>query len=94
MSSGTPHAADQAGGEVVYSSDGLDPLPLPLKPPQVPTFVSSNDDAVVSQDSVSTEQPFEVFADKLYPPAGGAVLFRTAETPLQRLGIEAAAPIS
>ena len=92
------HAADQAGGEIVFSSDGLDPLPAPTKPPRIlqqqkeyDTAVSKDkddDDDGVQEDTVPAERAFEMFAGKLYPPSSSSTStrLRLHETPLQRLG--------
>jgi hypothetical protein len=84
MASDNAHAADQAGGEIVFSSDGLDPLPVP--PPKVSNAVASEtEDAELVSESFLAEGAFEVFAGKLYPSSSTTIL-RSSETPLQRLG--------
>ena len=47
------HAADEAGGEVVFSSDGLGPPPVQLRPPPIrsssaTTATTGGDDVVDS----------------------------------------------
>lgn len=56
--------ADEAGGEVVYSSDGLAPTPI-TKPPEIPTVKSEGEDEV-SSEAFSPQEAFEMFQGKLY----------------------------
>lgn len=89
MSGSAEHAADEAAGEVIYTSDGREPpivmSPPPLKKPEI----NYDDDkaALLETTGLSAEEAFEVFAGKIYPmtnkaprPAAGRV-----ETPWQRL---------
>jgi hypothetical protein len=93
----TSSEADQAGGEVVYASDGLPAAPAAaaVKFP----VASFNGTAVLETDSyVSPAAAFEMFAGKLYPAPRGeggssnssninnSTATATHETPLERLG--------
>jgi len=76
MSSTTPvvkeHAADEAGGEVIYSSEGADPLPPIQKPPPAKETSWFGDDALEE--------------DSLYPVTVAETASRVlSETPAQRL---------
>jgi Dynamitin len=74
------HAADEASGpgEVVFSSDGLNPpAPVQLRPPpirQTTQTAGSGNCAVDYADNVSVEQAFEAFAGKLYYPSEKSVV--------------------
>lgn len=57
MSTEATHAADQAGGEIIYADDGLEPL-APVKPP--PRIQQDVVDHIMT-----AEQAFEIFADKM-----------------------------
>jgi hypothetical protein len=57
MSAEASHAADQAGGEVIYADDGLEPL-APVKPPP---HIQQD----VFESAMTTEQAFAVFADQM-----------------------------
>ncbi len=63
MGSGAEHTADEAGGEAVFSSDGLPSLLAPLPPPVINSAATSNDtdddnaDAVIEESST----PVDVF---------------------------------
>ena len=79
---------DAAGGEAIYSSDGLPPLPAPAPP------VRSGDggeDAVLDSEGVTPAAAFEVFGGKAYlrPSQGGggrrAADASAEESPLVRL---------
>mmetsp|Transcript_25055 Transcript_25055/g.54624 ORF Transcript_25055/g.54624 Transcript_25055/m.54624 type:complete len:425 (-) Transcript_25055:2079-3353(-) len=67
--------ADAAGGEAIYSSDGLPPLPTPIPPikSKIDASAAATDDAVLDSDSVSPSDAFEVFGGKAYlrPGRGG-----------------------
>ena len=78
----TEHAADEAGGEVVYSSDGLAALP---RPPAIPAKASEGSDGLDTKE-YSAEEAFEVFSGKVYPSEGGSNYKLWQESPLQRLG--------
>lgn len=53
------HAADQAGGEIIYADDGLEPLAPVQPPPHI------QQDVFDSDNNRTAEQAFEVFADKM-----------------------------
>jgi hypothetical protein len=57
MSTEASHAADQAGGEVIFADDGLEPL-APVKPPP---HIQQD----VFESVMTTEQAFAVFADQM-----------------------------
>ena len=64
----SPHVADQAGGEAIFSSDGLAPIP---KPPAPKSRYSKNDNEDGLDDGGSHNmnplQAFEVFAGTVFP---------------------------
>jgi len=62
--------ADAAGGEAVYSSDGLPPLPAPV-PPVTSSGATDDADNVLDSDHVSPTAAFEVFGGKAYLRPGG-----------------------
>lgn len=72
--------ADAAGGEAIYSSDGLPPLPAPVPPiksrQDVPASAEADDDdgdAILDSESMSPTDAFEVFGGRAYlRPAGGS----------------------
>lgn len=65
--------ADAAGGEAIYSSDGLPPLPAPVPPPIKPRQEADDDDAILDSESMSPTDAFEVFGGRAYlRPAGGS----------------------
>jgi hypothetical protein len=75
MSGGaTTDAADEAGGEAIFSSDGLPPLSPPVAP------VSS-----ASTESLSPLEAFEVFSGRLFPPSSAVQQKLDDEPPLVRL---------
>ncbi|GAX29555.1 hypothetical protein FisN_36Hh051 [Fistulifera solaris] len=57
MSTEASHAADQAGGEVIFADDGLEPL-APVKPPP---HIQQD----VFESVMTNEQAFAVFADQM-----------------------------
>lgn len=64
--------ADAAGGEAIYSSDGLPPLPAPV-PPIKSRQEADDDDAILDSESMSPTDAFEVFGGRAYlRPAGGS----------------------
>eukprot|EP00563_Minutocellus_polymorphus_P000719 CAMPEP_0181044670 /NCGR_PEP_ID=MMETSP1070-20121207/13391_1 /TAXON_ID=265543 /ORGANISM="Minutocellus polymorphus, Strain NH13" /LENGTH=94 /DNA_ID=CAMNT_0023123133 /DNA_START=118 /DNA_END=399 /DNA_ORIENTATION=- len=79
--------ADAAGGEAIYSSDGLPPLPAPVPPVSrsrrdAAASSSSDDaadaadadadaDAVLDSDHMSPTDAFEVFGGRAYLRPGG-----------------------
>lgn len=90
-SSAAEHAADEAGGEAIFSSDGLAPLPAVVAPP--PVFVAAaaitaaNGETILDTGDVRHPlEAFEVFRGKVYPPSRPVkTVVATNETPLQRL---------
>ena len=62
--------ADAAGGEAIYSSDGLPPLPAPA-PPVASSGATDDADNVLDSDHVSPAAAFEVFGGKAYLRPGG-----------------------
>lgn len=60
----TTDPADEAGGEVVYSSDGLAPVPV-TKPPSLPDL-TVDEETILDSSSVSPQTAFEVFQGKVY----------------------------
>mmetsp|Transcript_6598 Transcript_6598/g.15816 ORF Transcript_6598/g.15816 Transcript_6598/m.15816 type:complete len:425 (+) Transcript_6598:17-1291(+) len=62
--------ADAAGGEAIYSSDGLPPLPAPV-PPVTSSGATDDADNVLDSDHVSPAAAFEVFGGKAYLRPGG-----------------------
>jgi hypothetical protein len=56
--------ADEAGGEVFYSSDGMTPVAA-TKPPPVQQSLPS-EETVLDSDDFSPETAFEVFSGKVY----------------------------
>jgi hypothetical protein len=90
------HAADEAAGEVIFSSDGLEP-PLVTSPPPLPSSTPDDDDkAVWETTGISAAQAFEVFAGKVYTTHASTTTTTTTtttprlrstlvETPWQRL---------
>lgn len=61
MGKGTEHAADEAGGEVYFSSDGLDPLPIPNPPALTSHHTSSDaptDDGTTYDSKTSSNQTY------------------------------------
>lgn len=65
---GAADPADEAGGEVVYSSDGLSPMEI-TKPPAIAQAESSSTDkesSVLDSDDIQASDAFEVFSGKVY----------------------------
>jgi hypothetical protein len=69
--------ADKAGGEVIFTSDGLDPLEPPLALVRAPPLLSSNRrdasdgspvDELDTSSGTDVVQAFEIFAGKVYAP--------------------------
>lgn len=67
------HAADRAAGEVVFSSDGLPPAPIPTvtKPPDERGDMNVLDTGGNGDNPSTADQAFEVFSGKIYPVSGG-----------------------
>lgn len=78
------HAADEAAGEVIYSSDGL---PTSPPPKYRKSFLEKVDDATLDTTASNASHAFEVFSGKVYPvqTMGGAIIATKSETPTQRL---------
>eukprot|EP00980_Cylindrotheca_fusiformis_P009889 scaffold2189_cov116-Cylindrotheca_fusiformis.AAC.9 len=78
--------ADEAGGEVVYSSDGLSPVTV-SKPPPVQQHQQQEEEAVLDSDDLAPETAFEVFQGKVYSTAttGGKSKAKNDESPVERL---------
>lgn len=79
--------ADEAGGEVVFSSDGLSAATV-AKPPPVPQS-SGEGETVLDSDDLTPEMAFEVFQGKVYSAQSVnkfAPKPKEDETPLERLG--------
>lgn len=86
--------ADEAGGEVVYASDGFSPTPI-RRPPSIPSqSVYSNDEmnnynaeTVLDSEEVSPQRAFEVFNGKVYSVQTMAKTtpIDRKETPLEKL---------
>jgi Dynamitin len=95
MSNPTPtmtvDPADEAGGEVIYSSDGLAPVQV-TKPPSVAqtTVPSDGDELVLDSETMPPQTAFEVFKGKVYSVAlssgkSTASTASTTESPLEKL---------
>lgn len=96
--SGAGDSPDAAGGEAVFSSDGLPPLPAPPPPIPMPDRSGPQDDGI-DLGAVSPDRAFEVFSGRVYlnnervrtgrgaPPAASSSAGRgvAAESPLVRL---------
>lgn len=85
----TTDPADEAGGEVVYASDGLAPTPI-TKPPEVPERELVQGEDVVDSDTSSPQHAFEIFQGKVYSTSTGRTssshpVIVAKETPLARL---------
>ena len=66
------HTADAAGGEAIYSSDGLSPLPVPPPPSYQKSNIingNNNNDDSIDHESNNAIQAFEVFSGKVFPPS-------------------------
>lgn len=68
----TTDAADEAGGEAIYSSDGLPPLPFPKAPSSTQRNVREGDAILDSEDLVD-------------PSVDPEMLFSTYESPYEKL---------
>lgn len=79
--------ADEAGGEVIYSSDGLSSVPV-TKAPSVPKSIR-DDSAVLDSDDLAPETAFEVFQGKIYSVqtvSKSSGPSKEEELPLEKLG--------
>lgn len=91
MSSTGVDAADEAGGEVVFSSDGLDPLPAVVRPPRFSQTATMEKATLDTSTQATPNAAFQVFCGHVYDPPEGAVISAstataTKETPAERLG--------
>lgn len=80
------HAADEAAGEVIYSSDGIPPVSIP-KRYSIAEIGDDADMATLDTEGGSATRAFEVFSGKIYPvktPAAGPSSAKS-ETPAERL---------
>ena len=87
----TSHAADEAGGEVIFSSDGLDPVPLP--PPPTPRFASSMDDDFTLIDDeplMGIDQAWHTFGHTFKPQSSPAERLQRLEQELQAISQQVA----
>jgi hypothetical protein len=76
--------ADEAGGEVVYSSDGMTPVAA-TKPPPVQQSLPS-EETVLDSDDFAPETAFEVFQGKVYSTSTATKkMSKENESPLDRL---------
>mmetsp|Transcript_18667 Transcript_18667/g.26332 ORF Transcript_18667/g.26332 Transcript_18667/m.26332 type:complete len:382 (+) Transcript_18667:131-1276(+) len=90
MSSNKTDAADEAGGEAIFSSDGLDTVPVPTKPvfTSQPQRDDGDEDVLDSGDVVAPTEAFELFSGKLYKTSTAMTIkasSNTTETPLEKL---------
>lgn len=77
--------ADEAGGEVVYSSDGLAPTPI-NKPPEIKTVKPDDSEDELYSEALTPQHAFEMFQGKLYSTQRASDLpIISNETPLARL---------
>jgi hypothetical protein len=90
----TTDPADEAGGEVFYSSDGLSPVPLTKAPPvasaataTASTADGDQDEAILDSDDISPQQAFEVFKGKVYSVQAmkTTTIAKSGESPMERL---------
>lgn len=86
---GATDPADEAGGEVVYSSDGLSPMEI-TKPPAIAQaeITDKEESSVLDSDDIQASDAFEVFSGKVYSvktPQSYAAHGGYKETPLERL---------
>jgi hypothetical protein len=84
---GAADPADEAGGEVVYSSDGLSPPTEITKPPTIAQAESTDkESAVLDSDDIQASDAFEVFSGKVYSvKTPNSYAHGYKETPLERL---------
>ena len=82
------HAADEAAGEVIYSSDGLPPFTIPKARNSVGEKADDGGMTILDTEGGNATQSFEVFSGKVYPvksSSGPTGLSAKAETPTERL---------
>lgn len=100
--SGTiPDPADEAGGEVIYSSDGLAPVAVTAPKATMDAAASGDgpgeevDLVVLDSEQMPAERAFEVFQGKVYsvtafaaaaaPPGSSSIVRPENESPLEKL---------
>mmetsp|Transcript_37451 Transcript_37451/g.90857 ORF Transcript_37451/g.90857 Transcript_37451/m.90857 type:complete len:353 (+) Transcript_37451:98-1156(+) len=79
--------ADEAGGEVIFSSDGLSPVAV-TKPPAVSQATTTDGETILDSDELAPETAFEVFQGKVYSAQGVNKFVPKSnedETPLEKL---------
>ena len=92
MSGSSEHAADEAAGEEIFTSEGREP-PIVMSPPPIAQQQPAEDDdtALLETTGLAPEKAFEVFAGKIYPIPSNRSAARLVssssvpETPWQRL---------
>mmetsp|Transcript_12347 Transcript_12347/g.17225 ORF Transcript_12347/g.17225 Transcript_12347/m.17225 type:complete len:369 (+) Transcript_12347:30-1136(+) len=83
--SSTTDAADEAGGEAIFSSDGLETVPIPTKPAFSTSQEEDGEDVLDSGDVVAPTEAFELFSGKLYKTTTAMTKSSSTETPLEKL---------
>jgi Dynamitin len=93
------HAADEAAGEVIFSSDGLPPIAI-APPKRLSTLekVDDGDMSMLDSGNTTAAAAFEIFSGKVYPivnqnvvpTVGGIIKSETLTQRLARLQQEAA----
>ena len=83
------HAADEAAGEVIYSSDGLPPFTVPKARNSVAEKADDGGMTILDTEGGNATQSFEVFSGKVYSVkssvgSSGATATKS-ETPAERL---------
>lgn len=66
----SPHVADQAGGEAIFSSDGLAPIPKPPAPKTRHTE-DNEKDGLDQESHMDPLKAFEIFAGTVFPNTNG-----------------------
>ena len=93
MSGISEHAADEAAGEEIFTSEGREPPVVMSAPPIVQQQGPEDDKALLETTGLAPEKAFEIFAGKIYPIASSsssstrrpAMNSSAPETPWQRL---------
>eukprot|EP00521_Asterionellopsis_glacialis_P006782 CAMPEP_0195281034 /NCGR_PEP_ID=MMETSP0707-20130614/508_1 /TAXON_ID=33640 /ORGANISM="Asterionellopsis glacialis, Strain CCMP134" /LENGTH=375 /DNA_ID=CAMNT_0040339873 /DNA_START=31 /DNA_END=1158 /DNA_ORIENTATION=- len=83
--SSTTDAADEAGGEAIFASDGLESVPIPTKPAFSSSREEDGEDVLDSGDVVAPTEAFELFSGKLYKTTTAMTKSSSTETPLEKL---------
>lgn len=81
------HAADEAAGEVIYSSDGLPPFTIPPPRNSIVEKTDDGDMTILDTAEGNATRAFEIFSGKIYPvkaPPGPSAVGKS-ETPAERL---------